>query len=212
MEQVVNIYAPIEVSVTPNGGLLSPGDTVVIDTNVPATVLYTTDGSKPSALSLGTFRVDAPAEIPVYASTRLRFKAFDIRPLFQANISRTKEAFFSVPRTRPVEVFRDGNNFFRRLIRGIVDSNFYLTEGNWLVPVPNHPMTYLFINRESLTVRVRLLHNGVDVFSTFPLLGPDESLEFPITPTSGENTILVQTEQANVALYEDGLYDEDIYV
>lgn len=214
MEQVLNIFTSIRAVITPEGGNIAPGSAVVIDANVPATILYTLDGSEPRALAVGTAVAEAPVEIVIASSTRVRYKAFDSRPLFRSNATKTQEATFIVDRLNPAEAFRDTNNFYRRLLRSIVDSNFYLTEGRWVLPTSTRPFTYLFRNREPYFIRLRVLHNGVDVFSEFPSVSTGGVLEVPITPISGENRVEIQTAKigsGSPALYDEGLYDEDVY-
>lgn len=211
MEKVANIFTPIKVTVTPDGGTVNPGDTVTIDTNVPATILYTLDGSAPRLLSSGTLRGDAPVEVVLTATTRLRYKAFDSRLLFKTNVTKTQETTFTVERVNPAEAFRDTNNFYRRLIAAIVDSNFYLTEGKWVLPTTALPFTYLFVNREPYVIHLRVLHNGIDLYSNFPILASGEWLEVPIFPVSGENIIEIQTARLGAALYDEAIYDESVY-
>jgi hypothetical protein len=212
MEKVLNLYTPIRAAITPNGGDLNPGDSVTIDTNVPATVVYTIDGSEPRLGSFGTFRADSPVSIELVTVARVRFKAFDNRVGRASNATKTQEADFNVIRTNPIEVLRDTAHFFKRLTKIMVDENFYLTEGNWLVSVGNLPYTFMFVNREGFPIRLRVLHNGIDVFSQFPIVGPGQSKEVPIRPVSGENTIEVQTQRGGTtALYDIGRYDIDTY-
>jgi hypothetical protein len=212
MSKVVNLYTPITATIMPNGGNLNPGDVVTIDTNVPATVIYTIDGSEPRIGSFGTSRGDAPVEIELRVPARVRFRAVDSRLGRFMNATKTLEAAFAMERNNPVEAFRDTANFFRRLSAAIVDQNFYLTEGKWLVPVAGRPYTYVYVNREPFPIRLRVIHNGVDMFNVFPIVGPEQAKEVPIRPISGENTIEVQTERAgSTALYDIGRYDIDTY-
>ena len=212
MEHVLHLFTPIKATITPNGGTLSPGDVATIDTNVPAVVLFTLDGSDPKLGAFGTRRGESPVEIELRVSTRVRFKAFDTRLGFSYNVSRTREAFFTVPRSNPAESFRSTEHFYNRLIRSVVDDNFYLTEGVWTVPVAGRPYTYVFVNREGFPIRLRVLHNGIDLFTNFPIVGTGQFIEVPIRPISGENTVVVQTQRAGVtALYDLGRYDIDVY-
>jgi hypothetical protein len=212
MEKVLNMYAPIRTEVSPEGGEIDVGTVVTIDTNIPATVAYTLDGSEPHLGAFGTFRADAPVEIELKVPARVRFKAFDSRVGQATNTTKTQEATFSMARTNAAEAFRDTAHFFRRLNALIVDENFYLTEGRWLLPVAGRPFTYVFVNREAFPVQLRVLHNGVDVFNNFPIVGVNQAKEVPIRPVSGENTIEVQTHRGgSTALYDIGRYDIDTY-
>jgi hypothetical protein len=212
MEKVQALYTPIQATITPTGGALNPGDSVTIDTNVPATVVYTIDGSEPRLGSFGAVRTDAPVSIQLRTPARVRFKAFDNRVGRALNATKTQEASFAMTRRNPLEAFRDTAHFYRRLTKIMVDQNFYLTEGNWLVPVSSLAYTYVFVNRESFAVRLRVLHNGIDVFSQPPLVGAGQVAEVPIRPISGDNTIEVQTIRgSHTALYDIGGYDIDTY-
>jgi len=227
MEKIINLFTPIKATIVPGGGTVNPGMVVVIDTNVPASVLYTLDGSDPKALAVGTFRADPPIEISVFVTTRVRFKAFDSRPAFRTNITKTQDALFEAfmppiydvslydapleGRNNPAESFRDTNYFYKRLVKSIVDENFYLTVGKWLLPISQRPFTYLFVNREPYPVRLRVLHNGIDIFPNYPFVLIDEAKEIPISPISGENTLEIQTSRGQVALYDSGIYDIDVY-
>lgn len=214
MTKVTTLFTPIVATVTPGSGMLTPGDSVVVDTNVPAIVYYTIDGSEPRAGSFGTKKTDAPLTLELRVPTRLRFKAFDSRPGFATNQTKTLEANFDMNRTTPLESYRDTNHFFRKIITAIVDQNFYLTEGKWVVPTSSRPFTYLFVNREPYSVYLRVLHNGVDVYPGLnpPIVGSGQAKEVPIRPQSGENRIEVQTNRAGfTALYDIGRYDIDTY-
>lgn len=212
MDKVLNMFTPIRAKITPNGGAMNPGSIVTIDTNVPATVVYSLDGSEPSIGNLGTFRADAPVSVELRVSARVRFFAFDNRSGQSFNVTRRAEATFTIDRTNPLESFRDTSFFFRKLVTNIVDENFYLTEGRWLVPTSSFPFTYDFVNRQPFPVFLRVIHNGVDIFSNFPVVGVNESKEVTIRPISGDNTIEIQTEQAGqTALYDIGRYDVDVY-
>jgi len=212
MDKVTNAFTPIRAAITPDGGILNPGDTVTIDTNVPATVLYTVDGSEPVKGSTGTKQGDAPVSIDLRVSARVRFKAADSRAGLSYNATKTQEATFDIARTNPVESLRDTAHFFRALVESIVDQNFYLTEGTWLVPVGSKPYTFVFLNQEAFPVRMRALHNGVDVFNIFPVVGPGQTKEIPIVATSGDNSIEIQTERAgSVALFDIGRFDIDVF-
>jgi hypothetical protein len=212
MNKVVNLFTPISAEITPDGGTLSAGDFVTIDTNVPAVVLYTIDGSEPKVGGMGTFRGDAPVQFELRVSARVRFKAIDSRLGRSTNQTKTQEASFTIERNNPVEEFRDTAHFFRRLVKSIVDQNFYLTEGKWLVPTSSRAYTYAFVNREGFPVRLRVLHNGIDIFTQFPIVGANQLKEVPIRPMSGENVLEIQTQRAgSTALYDIGLYDIDTY-
>jgi hypothetical protein len=212
MEKVLHIYAPIRGTISPAAGTLNPGDIVTIDTNIPATVVYTRDGSEPHLGAFGSLRADAPVEVELRVSTRIRFMAFDNRLGQETNATKTQEAMFEIVRKNPIEIFRDTTNFYRRLVKSIVDQNFYLTEGKWVVPVGSRPFTYVFVNREGFPILLRVLHNGVDVFNQFPIVGLNEAKEIPIRPISGENIIEVQTHRAgSTALYDIGRYGVDTY-
>jgi hypothetical protein len=214
MTKVTTLFTPIVATVTPNGGTLTPGDSIVIDTNVPAVVYYTIDGSEPRAGSFGTKKGDAPITLELRVPTRLRFKAFDSRPGRATNQTKTLEATFDIARSNPLEVYRDTNHFFKKITKAIVDQNFYLTEGKWLVPTSSSPFTYLFVNREPYSIFLRVLHNGVDVYPGLnpPLVGAGQSKEVPLRPQSGENRIEIQTNRAGfTALYDSGRYDIDTY-
>lgn len=212
MDKVVNLFTPIRSTITPNGGAVNPGAIVTIDTNVPATVLYSLDGSEPIRGALGTKSADTPVDIELRSTTRLRFKAFDNRVNNTTNQTKTQEATFTIARRNPLEPFRDTNQFFKKLVKSVVDENFY-TIGNWVVPFASgRPYTYLFVNREGFPIRLRVLHNGIDVFSQFPIVGPGQSKEVPLRPTLADNTIEIQTERAGAtALYDIGRYDIDTY-
>lgn len=213
MSKVVNLYTPIRAIVTPAGGAVDAGTKVTVDANIPASVIYTLDGSEPRMGSFGTLRADTPFEIEIRSTTRLRYKAFDSRQGKSSNATKVLEETFNVSRTNPAESFRDTDHFYRRLVKSMVDENFYLTEGRWLLPVATRPYTYVFVNREHHAVYLRVLHNGVDVFSSFPIVGIGEAKEVPIRPTAGANTIEVQTNRGgNIALYDEGSgYDVDVY-
>lgn len=212
MDKVQKLYTPITSTITPSDGTIGTGSVVVIDTNVPAVVLYTIDGSEPKLGGIGTFRGDAPVQFELRVSARVRFKATDSRLGRSTNQTKTQEATFTVERNNPVEEFRDTAHFYRRLVKSIVDQNFYLTEGRWLVPTSSRAYTYAFVNREGYPVRLRVLHNGIDIFTQFPIVGADQLKEVPIRPTSGENVIEIQTQRAgSTALYDIGLYDIDTY-
>jgi hypothetical protein len=212
MDKVSTVFTPITATVTPNGGLLNPGDEITVDTNVPAIVYYTLDGSAPRAGSFGTVRADAPFSVKLSVPARLRFKAFDSRPGRTTNQTKTQESNFTMTRHAPLESYRDTNNFYRRLIKSIVDQNFYLTEGKWVVPTSSTPFTYVFVNREPYSIYLRVLLNGIDVFTNFPIVGAAEAKEVPIRPLSGENNIEIQTNRAGfTALYDIGRYDIDTY-
>lgn len=212
MDHVTTVFTPITASVTPNGGTLNPGATVTVDTNVPAVVYYTLDGSAPRAGSFGTQRAETPFSFPLYVASRLRLKAFDSRAGRTTNQTKTMSVEFAMTRHAPLEAYRDSDNFFRRFIKTVVDQNFYLTEGKWVVPTSSTPFTYVFVNREPYSVYLRVLHNGIDVFTNFPIVGVAEAKEVPIRPLSGENNIEIQTNRAGfTALYDIGRYDIDTY-
>jgi len=195
MDKVTTLYTPIKATITPNGGPVNAGSTVTIDTNVPATVVYTLDGSEPRLGFIGSFRADAPVDIELRVPARIRYRAFGSQIGRAFNQTRMQEASFTVVRNNPLEAYRDTSNVFRRLVRNIVDQNFYLTEGKWLVPTSSKPFTYAFVNREPYSILLRVLHNGIDVFQNFPVVAQNAMQEVPIRPTSGENTIEIQTEQ-----------------
>lgn len=208
---ISTLFTPIRATATP-AGTITGGSSVTIETNVPATVLYTLDGSEPRLNVEGTFRADAPVSIELRVSARLRFKAIDSRLGRANNQTKTREVRYVVTRNNPAEALRDTSHFYRRLLRSVVDSNFYLTAGRWLLPSSNRSYTYAYVNRESYPVRLRALHNGVDVFTTFPIVGINELKEIPIRPTSGENFIQIQTNRGgSTALYDIGRYDIDTY-
>lgn len=212
MAYVTTLFTPIVVTVTPEEGEVTGGTKVTIDANVPATLIYTLDGSEPRFGAVGTKRADVPLELEMRVTTRVRFKAFDSRKGKAFNATKTLERTYTVSRTNPAESFRDTNNFYSRLYRSIVDDNFYLTEGKWLLPIGNRPFTYVFVNRQGYPILLRVLHNGVDIYSTFPVVGVDELKEVPIRPTTGDNTIEIQTSRVgSTALFDIGRFDIDVF-
>jgi hypothetical protein len=199
MMKVQSLFVPVKVVASP---LPSPsfeaGDEVVLDTNVPAFILYTLDGSIPQDGALGTFKQDAPVTIKISTTTVLKFKAIDNRLNQDFNQTKTQTLVYTVTRNNPAEIFRDNKHFFKKLDGAIVDHNFYVGGGKWVVPTSNTPYTYLFKNIEGFPVIVRLLQNGIDALNTssFPRLNPGDTIEFPVVSRSGDNNIEIQTEEA----------------
>lgn len=220
MAKIVNLFTPIEATISPiSGTILFPEDMVTIDTNVPADILWTLDGSDPREGYATTFKGEAPIEIALSVSTIIKFKATDNRAGFSFNQTKTQKASYTVDRLNPIELFRT-NRFFVGLNRVIVDHNFYIGDpsAGFLAPVSADPMTLVFVNREPFTVRVRVKHNGIDIFTdVFPVVVTNGSLEIPLLPFSGDNQISIETQNvlegalSDTALYDIGLYDIDTY-
>lgn len=214
MSYVETLFTPVRTTISPDSGDLPIGATVTIDSNVPTLIYYTLDGSAPEEGEIGTFSGFSPVSISLYTSTKIRYKALDSRAGFEGNESRTLSAEYNILRNRPLEDFKT-RHFYLRLNRAIVDAGFYFGPEGWVVPVSERPMTYVFVNRESFPVHVRLLHNGADVVrEDFPLLATGESYEFLLTPTSGDNEIVIQTSRlgsGEFMMYDVGQYDVDTY-
>lgn len=192
MAKVLTLYAPVKTTITPTPGTVARGTVVTIDTNVPATVFYTLDGSAPEEGEFGTFRGEAPVEIELGVSTTLRYKARDSRSGEETNATKTQKAVYAIVRNRALEDFRANRHFFLRLNRAIVDENFFIGPTDWVVPVSKGAMTLLFVNREPFTVRVRILQNGADILQEeYPVLTSGGAYEFQVHPASGENDITV---------------------
>lgn len=192
MPKLASLYAPLVATVTPGAGTLTPGQTVTIDTNLEATVLYTLDGSRPEVGAVGTKAAVAPAEIVMAVSATLKYQAFsNQRP---TNMTKMRAISYTVPRTRPLEEFRDRKHFLRALLAAIVDHNFFSGDG-WTAPKAIRPFTYLVKNIESIRVRVRVLHNGRETRTDgYPTLDPGQAAEFGMQIQATENMIEVQTQ------------------
>jgi hypothetical protein len=186
------LYAPIELSFT-SGATVDAGTVVQLDTNIQdSIVLYTLDGSLPVEGNFGTFKGEAPVSVEVKATTRIRARAFS--RINSQRTTKTLEYTYTVSRTEtPIEKYDTTERFYRKLVKSIVDMNFYNNQG-WVAPTTQNPLYYVFVNNELFSVRVNFLHNGVPhSVTTFPQLAPGESFEFPVSPSSGENTIEIQT-------------------
>jgi len=212
MPYIIKNYTPIDVFVTPPGGNVSPGSSIKIDTNIPTTIFYTLDGTDiDEKNALSTFRAESPVEFTIYTNMLLSLKAYD-RSVEKKLESKTLKYTFIVNRINRMEDFRDTSFFYRKLVKSVVDQNFYLTEGKWVVPTSPKPQNYVFVNREPFPVYLRVLHNGVDVFSTFPVVGIDGYKDVPIVSVSGPNVIEIQTKRSGgTGLYDTALYDVDVY-
>lgn len=199
MAKVQTIFLPVKATVTPlPSAAFKAGDEVTIDTNVPAFVLFTLDGSLPKEGEFGTFKEDAPFTIKISTTTTLRFKAVDNRLDKEFNQTKTQKLTYSVSRKNPSEIFRDNKHFFKKLDRAVVDHNFYIGGGDWTVPTSDKLYSYLFKNIEGFRIKVRLLHNGIDALnvSPFPEIEHNGTIEFFIPSRSGDNSIEVQTAKA----------------
>ena len=192
MAKVQSIFLPILATVTPTPDAFTGAGDIVIDTNVPGVILYTLDGSLPAEGEFGTFKAAAPVTITLKTTTELRFKAIDSRSGQDFNYTKIQTLVYTVVRTNPVEAFRDNFHFFKRLYNSIVDKNFYLGD-SWVVPVSSKPYTYLYINKEGFPALVRVLQNGVDTITDFPRVENGFSREFPMTVTTGDVDIEIQT-------------------
>lgn len=210
-DKVQTLFTPISVFVTPPSGTVPPGAVVTIDTNVPARVYYTVDSTEPVDGGISTRFADAPVSVPIYTTSLLKCRAVDLRPGYVQE-SRTVSTLYTVERKNPLESFRDGLYHYNRLVRSIVDHNFYFTEYKWIVPVSSRPFTYAFVNRNPYPVYVRAVHNGVDLFTQLPNVGAGQAYEIPIRPIRGENVLLIGTSiSGGTGIYDVSLYDVDVY-
>lgn len=211
---VESFRPPIRVTLTPSPGTVAPGTEVTFDANVASKILYTVDGSAPEEGEVGTYVAYTPFVVELRTSTTIRYKAFDSRVGFESNESRTLQAVYTVVRNNPIETYKT-NHFYLRLNRAIVDAGFYFGPEEWVVPVSKDPFSYVFVNREPFSVRVRLLHNGSDTITgRYPIVPPSGSHEFMITPVSGDNEVVIMVANVisgQVALYDIGEYDVDSY-
>lgn len=214
MPYVQTFFTPVRTTISPPPGTVGIGTTVTIDSNVSTKILYTIDGSAPEEGEPGTFSAFSPVLVTLFSTTKLRYKAIDARLGFEFNESRTSQAIYTITRNRSLEDFKH-LHFYLRLNRAIVDSGFYFGPDGWVVPVSERPMTYVFVNREPFPVYVRVLHNGADVIhEDFPLLTTGQAYEFLVSPISGDNEIVIQTNRlgsGQFALYEVGEYEVDVY-
>lgn len=191
--KLATLNTDIVLSASVPSGTITGGTTVTFDTNVPALLLWTFDGSKPTRGRSGTAFGDAPADIVITDTTNLRIQAIETRPGRYRHKTPILEYNYTVQRKNtPSEQFKNKSRYYILLKDEIVDHNFYVEEG-WTVPVSTIPFSYLAFNPESRTVKMRVLHNGVDLAPSFPTVGPNGVLEVLIYPVSGENLIEIQT-------------------
>lgn len=214
--KVESLFTPIRATVSPDGGDVLPGDFATIDTNIPANIVYTLDGTLPRKGAIGTTTVEAPAIIELKTPTSITFYAYDSRAGKSSNRTRTRRVVFTMDREHTVEEFKINKHFFKRLVGSIVDSNFYNTD-RWVVPISTQPYSYLFINRSVESRQVRLLHNGIDILSTFPVVASQGFFEFNVQPISGANSLVVQARSLSDALssetlvWDEGEWDVDTW-
>lgn len=192
MPKIESLYAPVELTFT-TGGATNPGTVIRLDTNIDDTiVLWTLDGSLPVEGNFGTFFGEPPIDIEIKTTTRVRARAYDrTKP---NNTTKTLEQTYTVTRTETeMESFNTTERFHRKLVSSVVDLNFYKKEG-WVVPTSENPLYYVFVNNEKFSVAVNFIHNGVYYsVDSFPELAIGESFEFPVLPSSGDNTIEIET-------------------
>lgn len=193
MAKLITLFSPITLTFTENTNI-DPGTIIQLDTNVNDTlILWTLDGSLPINGNFGTFQQEPPVNITIFSTTRVRARAF--KRTLPDLTTKTLERTYIVTRTQPAEQFKTTERFFRKMVDSIVDGNFYHKEG-WVAPTSEKPLTYIFVNREPFKVRVNFLHNGIRFRETsFPILDPGASFEFPIFPVSGDNDIAIETSQ-----------------
>lgn len=196
MSKVTTLFAPVVPTITPPAGALSLGKAVTIDANIAARILYTLDGSLPEEDEFGTIEAEAPVTIYPAFSCTIRYRAIALDQ--DDNYSKTKSAVFTVARNNPAEIFRDGKHFHRRLLDVTVDDNFFTYAKSWTVPKSSTPYTYLVRNPETIPVRVRLLHNGVDTRAglPYPTLQPGAATEFGMVVSATSNLVEIQTQES----------------
>lgn len=195
MAQVQTLYTAVRVSASIAPGTVAAGSVVTFSTNVPADLIWTLDGSRPRKGRIGTFFGESPVTVMVPQSMTIQMQANDNRPGRLSNKTAVLSFAYTVARSREaLETFKTTKRYFQILKEITVDHNFYSEEG-WTVPVSSIPLSYLAQNPESRTVKMRVLHNGVDLTSTtnFPTVGPNGALEVFVLPVSGGNNIVIQT-------------------
>lgn len=197
MAYVETLYLPVKATVTPQpSSTFAAGDDITIDTNIPAFILYTTDGSLPIEGEFGTTKLDAPVTIRIATTTTIRYKAVDNRLDKGFNQTKTQKLTYTVTRHNPAEAFRDNKHFFKKLDDSVVDHNFFIG-GDWTVPASEIRYSYLYKNEEGFKTRVRLLHNGIDsqnvTENNYPQLNAGQTIEFYMPSRSGDNSIEIQT-------------------
>jgi hypothetical protein len=199
MALIQYLYAPIVVSTDTPTGQVPPGTIVTISSNVPATALYTLDGSRPISGQPGTFSAPFPFSLQIDVSTVISVRAF--RASDPTKISNTTQFAYTVSRVAPLEVFRDTFRMFKLLQRYVVDYNFYLGGGLWTVPqmpttANTQPYTMVVRNPESKPVIARVLLNGTEVTPgpNYPSIPPLGSIVVPVPFTSPHNVVVVETD------------------